>query len=91
MPAGIYNTSTLKQQFDPITKEELYQTISYDSEGKPIRNIVRKSQVTQDMIEKGEARLYYDYEGIPMEGLFQETLKFGKTIATMDFKKFKEL
>ena len=91
MPAGIYNTSTLKQQFDPITKEELYQTISYDSEGKPIRNIVRKSQVTKDMIDKGDARLYYDYEGIPMEGLFQETLKFGKTIATMDFKKFKEL
>lgn len=91
MPAGIYNTSTLKQQFDPITKEELYQTISYDEEGKPVRNIVRKSQVSQEEIDNGNARLYYDYEGIPMEGLFQEMTHFAKSIATLDFKKFKEL
>lgn len=91
MPSGIYNTSTLKQQFDPITGEELYQTITYDENGKPIRNIVRKSQITQEMIDKGDARLYYDYEGIPMEGLFQEMSHFAKSIASLDFKKFKEL
>ena len=91
MPQGIYNTSLLKQQFDPITGEELYQKIVYDSENKPHREIVKKSQVTQEEIDKGDARVYYDYEGIPMEGLFQEFLHFGKALAKMDFKTFKEL
>lgn len=91
MPQGIYNTSLLKQQFDPITGEELYQKIVYDTENKPHREIVRKSQVTQEEIDKGDARVYYDYEGIPMEGLFQEFLHFGKALAKMDFKTFKEL
>ena len=47
--------------------------------------------ITQEEIDKGDARVYYDYEGIPMEGLFQEFLHFGKALAKMDFKTFKEL
>lgn len=91
MPQGIYNTAQLKQQFDPITGEELYQVISYDEENRPSRNIVKKSQITQDDIDSGKARIYYDYDGIPMEGLFQEFGHFAKSIAKMDFKTFREL
>ena len=64
MPQGIYNTSLLKQQYDPVTGAELSQKIVYDSEHKPHREIVRKSQITQEEIDKGDARVYYDYEGI---------------------------
>lgn len=91
MPQGIYNTEMLKQQFDPVTGEELYMKISYDETGRPQRDIVRKSQVTQQEIDNGEVRVYYDYEGIPMEGLFQESLHFVKSLAKMDFKEFKKL
>lgn len=91
MPKGIYNTATLKQQFDTETGEELYQIATEDSDGRIHRDILRKSEVSQEDIDSGRARVYYDYEGIPMEGLFQELTHFGKSIAKMDFKEFKKL
>ena len=80
MPQGIYNTEMLKQQYDPVTGEELYMKISYDENGRPQRDIVRKSQITQEDIDSGNARVYYDYEGIPMEGLLAETWNFTKSL-----------
>lgn len=91
MPEGTYNTELLKQQFDPITGEELYQVISEDEEGKIVRDIVRKSQLTQEQIDNDNARIYYDYEGIPMEGLFQEMLQFTRTITSWNFDEFKRM
>lgn len=91
MPKGIYNTATLKQQFDPETGEELYIIPTEDADGRIHKDVVRRSEITQKDIDSGHARLYYDYDGIPMEGLFQEMLHFGKTIATMDFKEFEKL
>jgi len=43
-----------------------------DSDGRLHRDIVRRSEISQEDIDSGHARLYFDYEGIPMEGLFQE-------------------
>lgn len=91
MPKGIYNTAMLKQQFDEETGEELYMIATEDSDGRLHRDIVRRSEISQEDIDSGHARLYFDYEGIPMEGLFQELGHFGKTLAKMDFKEFKKL
>ena len=91
MPQGIHNSEMLKQQFDPETGEELYQIIEYDENENPHRKIVRKSQLTAEQLEKDQARVYFDYEGIPMNGLLAEQFRFFKDIATMNFSDLKEL
>jgi hypothetical protein len=91
MPKGIYNTATLQQQFDPETGEELYIVLSEDEDGSIHKDVLRKSEVSQEDIDTGKARIYYDYNGIPMEGLFQEMMHFGKSLAKLDFKEFKKL
>lgn len=84
MSAGTHNTELLKQQFDSETGEELYQVIEYDEENQPHRKIKRKSELTQEEIDSNNARLYFDYEGIPMNGLLWESAHFVKSIITMD-------
>ena len=84
MSAGMHNTELLKQQFDPQNGEELYQVIEYDDEKQPHRKIKRKSELTQEEIDSNNARLYYDYEGIPMNGLLWESAHFVKTVLTWD-------
>lgn len=91
MPKGIYNTATLQQQFDPETGEELYIVLSEDEDGSVHKDVFRRSEVSQEDIDTGKARIYYDYNGIPMEGLFQEMMHFGKSLAKLDFKEFKKL
>ena len=91
MPKGIYNTATLQQQFDSETGEELYIMLSEDEDGRIHKDVFRKSEISQEDIDSGKARIYYDYDGIPMEGLFQEMMHFGKTLAKMNFKEFKKL
>lgn len=91
MPQGVHNSEMLKQQFDPETGEELYQIIEEDEDGNPHRKIVRKSQLTQEQLNKDQARVYYDYEGIPMNGLLAEQVRFFKDIATMNFADMKAL
>ena len=91
MPKGIYNTATLQQQFDSETGEELYIMLSEDEDGRIHKDVFRKSEISQEDIDSGKARIYYDYVGIPMEGLFQEMMHFGKTLAKMNFKEFKKL
>lgn len=91
MPKGIHNTELLKQQFDPETGEELYQVITYDEDEKPHRKIKRKSELTQEEIDSNNARVYYDYEGIPMNGILWESASFLKSLLTMDGEKLKEM
>ena len=81
MPEGIYNTDTLKQQFDPVTGEALYAIITEDEEGFH-RDIIRESELTEE--QKKDARLYYDYDGIPMQGLFQESIQFMKDLMSFN-------
>ena len=84
MPKGVHNTELLKQQFDVETGEELYQVITYDEDNNPHRKIKRKSELTEDEINSNNARLYFDYDGIPMNGILWETGKFVKSILTWD-------
>ena len=88
MPEGIYNTDTLKQQFDPVTGESLYAIITEDDEGFH-RDIIRESELTEE--QKAVAQLYYDYEGIPMQGLFQESIQFMKDLLSFDSETWKHL
>lgn len=84
MPKGVHNTELLKQQLDVETGEELYQVITYDEDNNPHRKIKRKSELSEEEINNNNARLYYDYDGIPMNGILWETGKFVKSILTWD-------
>lgn len=88
MPEGVYNTELLKQQFDPVTGEALYSVITEDEDGFH-RDIIRESALTEE--QKKDAVLYYDYEGIPMQGLLQETWQFTKDILSFDKEKWDNL
>lgn len=88
---GIQNSEMLKQQFDPETGEELYMIIEYDDKNIPHRKILRKSQLTEEQLNSEDTRVYYDYEGIPMNSLFAEQWRFFKDIATMNINDLKEL
>jgi hypothetical protein len=91
MSEGTHNTDLLKQQFDPETGEELYQVITYDEDNNPHRKIKRKSELTEEEVNSNNARLYYDYEGIPMNGLLWETGHFMKALLTFDQEKINEI
>lgn len=91
MSEGTHNTEMLKQQFDPETGEELYQVITYDEENNPHRKIKRKSDLTEEEVNSNNARLYYDYEGIPMNGLLWESAHFVKTLLSFDQQKINEI
>jgi len=46
MNGGIYNVEYLKQQYDPINNEKLYEVIKYpnsDNTGMPYREIIKES------------------------------------------------
>ena len=91
MSEGTHNTDLLKQQFDPETGEELYQVITYDEDNNPHRKIKRKSELTEEEINSNNARLYYDYEGIPMNGLLWESGHFMKALLSFDQEKINEI
>lgn len=91
MSEGTHNTELLKQQFDPETREELYQVITYDEDNNPHRKIKRKSELTEEEINSNNARLYFDYEGIPMNGLLWETANFTKALLHWDQDKISEI
>lgn len=95
LPGGIYSTETIKQQKDPFGND-LYELIRYDEYddngepmGMPHRDILSKEEYEAlDPKDKANARLYFDYEGIPMEGMLQEQLYMLKSLATMNVGEF---
>lgn len=57
--------------------------------GMPHRDILSKEEYEAlDPKDKANARLYFDYEGIPMEGMLQEQLYMLKSLATMNVGEF---
>lgn len=62
MHPGVYNTEMLKQQYDPVHKnEKLYVKVSYpnpDNTGIPVREIVRESQLTEEDKKSGNVEAY---------------------------------
>lgn len=83
MHKGQYNVATLKQMKD-ANGDEMYVKFYDDEEGNPHKDILLKSEYEAlDEVEKNKCRLYYDYEGLPMQGMLQETVKVYK--ALLDF------
>lgn len=98
MTGGVYSTETIVQQKDADGRN-LYELIRYDhtdENGNPI-GMPHRDILTEDEYnalseeEKVNARLYFDYEGIPMEGMLGEQLQFVKSLVTLDTKGFSEL
>jgi hypothetical protein len=62
MREGLYNMEHLKQQYDPMTKEKLYEIITYpnpDNTGMPIRDIVRESELKNRSEEEQKRAIPY--------------------------------
>lgn len=98
MTGGVYNTETIQQQKDPFGNNlyELIRYDDYDKDGKPIgmphRDILSESEYNELSEEdKRNAKLYFDYSGIPMEGMIQEQLSFGKYLMSLDEEGLKDL
>jgi TRAP-type C4-dicarboxylate transport system substrate-binding protein len=64
MDGGVYNVEYLKQQYDPITNEKLYEVIKYPNEdgtGMPYREIIKESTYNElSEEEKAQVRPYIE-------------------------------
>ena len=88
MTGGVYNVEYLKQQYDPITNEKLYEIIKYpnpDNTGVPYREIIKESVYNNlSEEEKAQARPYIEWTGQPMEGMLIGGWNAIKAIMKMD-------
>lgn len=92
MQPGIYNTETLKQQYDPLTGDKLYIKTTYpnpDGTGIPSRKIIKERDLTEEDKKSNNLENYMKWEGSPMEGMFQSTMSFAKAIKSMDREQIK--
>ena len=64
MKGGVYNVEYLKQQYDPITGEKLYEILRYpnpDGTGVPSRTLVKEGQLKDlSKEEQAQARPYIE-------------------------------
>lgn len=91
MKEGIYNVATLEQQYDE-NGNELYVKFYEDEDGVPHKDLITKHEynaMSED--EKKTCRLYFDYSGLPMQGMLQESCKVYKSLLTMDREKLKKV
>lgn len=73
MHEGVYNTEQLQQQFDNNGKP-LYVKYGYDENNEPYKDVLLESEYNNLSDEdKKSCRLYYDYTGMPMQGMLQES------------------
>lgn len=95
MKEGIYNIEHLKQQYDPIDNEKLYEIVVYpdgDMTNMPYREIIKESELeNRTEEERKNARPYVEWTGQPMEGMLQSMVSFGNAVKNMDQKKLQEL
>lgn len=81
MKEGVYNIESLKQQYDPVTNEKLYEIIIYSEDGMPSREIIKESDLKKRSSEEQErARPYIEWEGQPMEGMAWSMWNFVKQV-----------
>ena len=81
MKEGVYNIESLKQQYDPVTNEKLYEIIIYAEDGMPSREIIKESDLKKRSREEQErARPYIEWTGQPMEGMAWSMWNFVKKI-----------
>lgn len=95
MKEGVYNIESLKQQYDPINKEKLYEIIVYpdgDLTNMPHREIVNETELkNRTEEEQKNARPYIEWTGQPMEGMLHSMWTFAKAVKNLDQEKLKEL
>lgn len=95
MKGGIYNIEYLKQQYDPITGEKLYEIMRYpnpDGTGIPMRDIVKESNLKNLSKEEQErARPYIEWTGQPMEGMARGAWNMAKAIRHMSKEELDEI
>ena len=73
MHEGIYNTAELIQQFDD-NGNPLYVRFYEDETGAAHKEVLLQNEYEAlSDEEKTKVRLYYDYTGLPMEGMLQES------------------
>jgi hypothetical protein len=61
MKEGVYNIESLKQQYDPVTGEKLYEIIIYSEDGMPSREIIKESDLSKrSEDEQKRARPYIE-------------------------------
>lgn len=90
LDGGVYNTETMQWVEDPITHEKLYKVHQeqLSDSGQPIIELKTKSQIENfdELVEKGLIEPYYEYVGIPMEGMGRSMVRFFGKVAKMDWK-----
>ena len=92
MKGGTYNTEMLKEQIDSVTGEKIYQHFYEDEEGAPHRDFLLESEYNALSEEdKAKCRQYYEYTGMPMEGMLQSSWSFTRALFTMDGEELKAL
>lgn len=90
MHSGKYNIAELKQQFDE-NGNALYLKF-YEDENGAHKDIILESEYNALSDEdKKTCRLYYDYDGLPMQGMLQASTQVYKSILTLDQEKLNEL
>lgn len=91
MHEGKYNIAELKQQFDE-NGNPLYLKFYEDETGAAHKDVVLESEYNAMSDEdKAKCKLYYDYEGLPMQGMLQESIKVYKSILGLSEEKFSEI
>lgn len=95
MEGGVYNIEYLKQQYDPLTGEKLYEIMRYpnpDGTGVPTRNIIKES-VLKDLPkeDREQARPYIEWTGQPMEGMARSAWNMAKAIRHMSKEELDEI
>lgn len=95
MDGGVYNVEYLKQQYDPITNEKLYEVIKYPNEdgtGMPYREIIKESTYNElSEEEKTQVRPYIEWTGQPMEGMARSAWRTIRAILGMSDEDLKEI
>lgn len=90
MREGLYNMEHLKQQYDPITGEKLYEIITYpnpDNTGMPIRDIIRESELKNRSEEEQKRAIpYIEWTGQPMEGMLNGMFTFARALCNENAK-----
>lgn len=91
MHEGVYNIAQMEQQFDD-KGNPMYVRFYEDEDGAPHKDILLMGEyesLPDD--QKAKCQLYYDYTGLPLQGMLQESFKVVKTALSFDQKKLNEV
>ena len=91
MHEGVYNIAQLEPQLDD-NGDQMYVRFYEDENGTPHKEVILKSEYDQlDDETKQTCRLYYDYTGLPMQGMLQESMNVYKSVLSFDQDKINEI